>query len=236
MNYGTQVIDTFGIQTDSSCLLKYLFMKEPNGNRSEKATWILLKSGNKNAFNMIFKKYYSELYYYGIKIIPDQDIVKECLQEIFIRIWETRANLGDVENIKSYLLASFRRRILYQKEINKKRNTVEINRIEHTSFLFDVNEFEKHHEVSEETRQLLISAINSLTKKQRELVLLFFYHELSYPEIAQITGISIQAARNLMYRTLIHLRKSIKENSSQSKSYVLLMIFLSSIRKINGNN
>ena len=78
-----------------------------------------------------------------------------------------------------------------------------------------------------------MKAINSLTKNQREMIMLFFYHELTYPEIAQILGISLPAARNLMYRTLIHLRESIGEKSLNSMKNMFFLLFSSiSVKKI----
>lgn len=196
----------------------------------DKALWQDLKAGDKRSFNQLFRKYYSELYYYGIKIFPDSDFVKECIQEVFIRVWETSARLADVENVKSYLIVSVRRMIL-QKGKNKDKYNIEIGQAENYLFFFDVNEFEKHEEISDEIRHVLLAAINSLSKKQRELIMLFFYHELSYSEIAQALEISIQATRNLMYRTLIHLRESIGEKSLNSMKNMFFLLFSSVLVK-----
>ncbi|MBK5260999.1 MAG: sigma-70 family RNA polymerase sigma factor [Peptostreptococcaceae bacterium] len=199
----------------------------------DKVLWQEFKAGNKRCFNQLFRKYYSGLYYYGIKIFPDSDFVKECIQEVFIRVWETRGSLADVENVKPYLIVSVRRMILVQKKKNKGKHNIEIEQAENYSFFFDVNEFEKHEEISDEIRQTLLTAINSLTKKQCELIMLFFYHELSYTEIAQILEISIPATRNLMYRTLIHLRESIGEKSLNSMKNMFFLLFSSvSVKKM----
>lgn len=193
----------------------------------DKILWHNLKVGNKHCFNQLFRKYYSELYYYGIKIIFSPDFVKECIQEVFIRVWETRRSLAEVENVKSYLMVSVRRMILVQKGKVKGVPKIEIGRAENYSFFFDVNEFEKHEEISDEIRHTLLTAINSLTKNQREIIMLFFYHELTYREIAQILEIGIPATRNLMYRSLIHLRESIGEKSLKSIKNMFFLLFSS---------
>ena len=193
----------------------------------DKALWLNIKAGDKQCFSRLFREYYSELYYYGFKIIPDPDFVKECIQEVFIRVWETRQSLADIENIKAYLIVCVRRMILAQKKKDKHKQMVDIGQLENSPFLFELNEFEKHEEISVELRRVLLSAINSLTVKQRELIMLFFYHELPYSEISEITGISTQAVRNLMYRTLIHLRESIGEKSLQSMSNLFFVLFSS---------
>lgn len=202
-------------------------------NTEDKILWHDLKAGDKRCFNRLFKKYYSELYYYGIKNFSDPDFVKESIQEVFIRIWETRGSLADVENIKSYLIVSVRRMILVQKGKDKGKHNIEIGQAEKYSFFFDVNEFEKHEEIPEEIRKVLLTAINSLTRKQRELILLFFYHELSYADIAQVLEIGIPAARNLMYRTLIHLRESIGERPLNSMKNMFFLLFsTTSVKKV----
>lgn len=200
-------------------------MTESSGNIEDKALWLNIKAGNKSCFNELFRQYYSELYYYGIKIFPDSEFVKECIQEVFIRIWETRENLSDIQNIKSYLIVSLRRKILITKEKNS--NHITITHAENYPFFFDENEFEKHQEISDEIRRILLNSVNSLTKKQREIVMLLFYHELSYPEVAQVMGISIPAVRNLMYRTLIHLRESLGKGSLNSMRNMFFLLFSS---------
>jgi len=200
-------------------------MAESSKNIEDKVLWHNIKTGNKSCFNELFRRYYPELYYYGIKIFPDTDFIKECIQEVFIRIWETRESLGDAQNIKSYLLVSLRRKIITTKGKDKHRTKIGI--AETYPFFFEENEFEKHREISDEIRQLLLKSVNSLTQKQREIIMLFFYHELSYSEIAQVTGISIPAARNLMYRTLTHLREALGEKSLNSMRNMFFLLFSS---------
>lgn len=197
-----------------------------------KVLWQNFKTGDKLSFNSLFRRYYSELYYFGIKRFPYQDIVKDSIQEVFIRIWETRGCLSDVQNVKSYLIVCLRRNIIAQNAKNKKKVNVEIGQAENYSFFFDVNEFEKHEKISTEIRHVLLLAINSMTKQQRELILLFFYHKLNYSEIAQVMEISIPAVRNLMYRSLIHLRESIGEKSLNSMKSLFFSLFFSlSVKK-----
>ena len=196
--------------------------------RDEIKIWTQLKAGNKDSFNNVFRKYYSELYHYGLKISSNPEQVKECIQEIFVRIWETREKLGDVKNIKSYLIISLRRMIISKKATN---NRIEIENLENHAFRFDVNEFEKHVEISVEVRKVLLSAINSLTKKQRELIMLMFFHELTYVEISEVLEISIQAARNLTYRSLLNLREALGEASINAIRNQVYLLFSSISKK-----
>lgn len=195
-------------------------------NIDDKELWKGLKSGDTQCFDILFRKFYSELYYYGMKIFSDAEFVKESIQEVFIRIWETRERLGEVENPKVYLLVSFRRMMLTKLGKDKRKLHVEFGKADHYSFFFELNEFERHDEVSPEIREVLLKSIHSLTKRQREIIQLFFYHELSYSEVAKVMKMSVQATRNLMYRTLIHLRESIGDKSINAMKNIFLLLFL----------
>jgi RNA polymerase sigma factor (sigma-70 family) len=199
-------------------------MKEIFDFRDENILWEEFKLGNKGAFNTIFRRYYSDLYFYGLKILPDSNFIKECIQDIFVRVWETRENLGEVKNIKSYLLISLRRKILSNTD-KKRYNHTNLKELESNSFLYEENEFEKHTEISNETRLLLLNAVNSLTKKQREIIMLLFYHGLPYTEISKILNISIEAARNLTYRSLIHLRKILGNKTINALQNIIYLLF-----------
>lgn len=192
---------------------------------SDKAVWQGLKAGNKSCFNWLFRKYYSELFYYGVKIVSNAELVKESIQEVFMRVWETRNNLADVENVKSYLLVSVKRMIILQQKKQTTGTNTEMGSPDAYSFYFDQNEFEKHEELPDDLRKIILSSVNSLTRKQRELIMLFFYHELEYAEIATILDISVPAVRNLMYRTLLHLRESIGEKSINSMKSMFFLLF-----------
>lgn len=197
---------------------------------SDEELWRRLKAGDKQSFNLLFTRHYSQLYYYGFKIISDSEYVKENIQEIFMRIWETRESLANVMNVKSYLLVSLRRLLLTNKI--KTRRGIELVSSDGLEFHFDENEFEKHQEVSDHVRTTLLTAVNSLTKKQREIVMLFFFHELGYKEISQVMDMSVQAARNLMYRTLINLRETLGPKSLNTlKDNFFLLFSLISFKK-----
>ncbi|MGV8090835.1 MAG: RNA polymerase sigma factor [Mangrovibacterium sp.] len=54
----------------------------PGHSDDDKILWQSIKAGDKHCFNRLFRKYYSELYSYGIKIVPNPDFVKEYIQEV----------------------------------------------------------------------------------------------------------------------------------------------------------
>lgn len=185
-------------------------MEEQELNKRINLTWDKVKSGDERAFSEIFTHYYPDLYLYGIKIINLPDLVKDSIQDVFVRIWERRSTLGAVHNTKAYLIASVRRKLLINKEnyFSEYRQATTISEREE-NFSFSVTEFMESDEISQHLRSSLSQAINQLSERQRELIFLRFYHNLKYLEIAQIFEVNEQTVRNLMQRAMAKLREHI---------------------------
>ena len=62
---------------------------------------------NELAFSIIYKKYTQRLYNYGMHCCHDHDLVMDCLQELFVSIWDKRKHLPTVHSVGSYLFKSF---------------------------------------------------------------------------------------------------------------------------------
>ena len=80
-----------------------------------------IKSGNKIALSELFNKFFNDLKHYGAYVSSDHVIVEECIQELFIYIFEAHDRLGDVKNVKSYLFTALRRRLI--ESIRRRRSS-----------------------------------------------------------------------------------------------------------------
>ncbi|GAB5554977.1 MAG: sigma-70 family RNA polymerase sigma factor [Saprospiraceae bacterium] len=164
--------------------------------------WVAFKSGEENAFSNLYFTYYLRLYNYGVKLIQEEELVKDVLQDFFLYLFENRANLeGEVKNITSYLLVSFRRRLL------RKISTRKISRNhQHESipkdFLFVINieDIIIEKESKEQKREQVLCLLNELPSLQREILYLKYYMNLSLADIAEALDISYQVVANHLYR------------------------------------
>ena len=74
--------------------------------------WDNMVKGDKEAFLAIYHNHYRALFYYGFSLTADRELTKDCIQELFLDIWNTRPTLNkEVENIQSYLFTWLRRKI-----------------------------------------------------------------------------------------------------------------------------
>ena len=77
----------------------------------DKQLWNQLRSGDYQALESIYREYFSDLYQYGKKFTKDLSTVEDCIQEMFIDIWNSRERISETNAIKPYLYVTLKRRL-----------------------------------------------------------------------------------------------------------------------------
>ncbi len=174
----------------------------------EKSIWHFFVGGDANAFSALFKGYYPMLYNYGLKISGNIAITEDCLQDFFIYLYEHKQNLGEVNNVGSYLFVSFRRAIL--KKLKKERLFTDYDELtaDVSKFEFSVEEIAIQQELTSMKRTAVTSLLNSLSLREKEAVYLKYYSNLKTDQIVTIMGISYQSVLNTLQKAFLKLRKA----------------------------
>jgi RNA polymerase sigma factor (sigma-70 family) len=176
-----------------------------------KNTWELMTDGDKEAFISLYQSHYQSLFSYGFSLSTNRELTKDCIQELFIEIWNTRPSLNkEVKNVKSYLFTWLRRKISRELSHLAKENFVDDLKDELPFIEFSYQELLIAFQQSEEKKEQLRAALKKLTKKQLEIVKLKFFENLSYRAIAAQTSLTPRTVYNLMYEAIRHLRESMK--------------------------
>lgn len=174
-------------------------------NERDILLWNQFKAGDENAFVALFKKYYSRLFNYGSKISSDPGLVEDCIQELFSDLWRT-AGKAEIISFNAYTFRSFKFKLVKQVTKNalvrKWGDDLEENEFElsHDNFMVK-NDFDSAR------KERMLSAFKELSPRQKEIIYLKFYQDLSYGEVGEIMQISYQAARNLTYQSIKLLKK-----------------------------
>ncbi|HEX8530404.1 MAG TPA: sigma-70 family RNA polymerase sigma factor [Cytophagales bacterium] len=173
----------------------------------EEELWLAFQRGEERAFAYLFHTYYNDLYHYALKIGRDEALAKDVLQELFASVWRTRAQLGAVKAIKPYLMKSLRRAVLRalsrQKSLLAKARQSPVPDI-----IFSPEEVVIRDESSSTRRGIVLQQLNGLSPRQREVIYLRYYDELSYDEIAQVMGLHYQSVMNHLHKALKALRSN----------------------------
>lgn len=172
--------------------------------------WECVRNGNELAFSSLYKKYVQPLFNYGMQIHANREFVKDGIQELFTKFWTQRELLSPVDKVGFYLFRSFRNLLFQKMQANSKSVGLDVDSIDsHSNDLAaDLTWIES--ELVEERRMSLHKAINQLSPRQREVVLLRFFQSLEPKEIAEIMQISVAAVHNLLSKTVQSLRTKVK--------------------------
>jgi RNA polymerase sigma factor (sigma-70 family) len=188
-------------------------LNESSSKKEEKAAdqklWLKLKVGSEEAFRELFLKYNHILTRYGHSIVNDAFIVEDCIHELFIYLWSGRDKLSDVESVKYYLIVSFRRRIfrvLEEKERGRKLlKGIRLEYPRHENF-FEKKYLEAQDLIEKEKKINLV--VDKLAPRQKEVLQLRYLDGLSYGEISDKMGISINSVRKQASKAIKTLRKN----------------------------
>lgn len=174
---------------------------------SEKITWHLFIEGDKSSFEELMKFFFRPLFNYGYKFIKDEELVKDAIQELFIRLWNSRERLSANVHPKAYLFASLRR-ALYRK-IKSQSKTVFFDN-EDGAYTFDLEASADYRIITNETNvriaKTIAANLSRLPKRQKEVVYLKFFQGLSRDDISDAMSISPQTVSNLLQLALKKLR------------------------------
>jgi RNA polymerase sigma factor (sigma-70 family) len=185
--------------------------------------WQKFLDGDREALGNIFRQYFSDLVAYGMKIIASDDQVKDHVQELFVRLWERRTQLGAVQNVKVYLLISLKNDLLQAARTNRYERLDLM--LQNNLFVISSEDFiiEKEQEV--EFAKKVASCLEQLTARQREVIYLRFYMNLDFPHLAEVMGMNVQSVRNLLFRTLEKIRKEVDDTDIQQSGNIELILF-----------
>jgi RNA polymerase sigma factor (sigma-70 family) len=174
----------------------------------EHTLWALFLEGDTTAFAAIMKQHFKHLFNYGMKFCDDTELVKDTIQELFIKLWNKKANLSKSVNTKAYLTASVRR-ILYRKLQSQNKFENFSNYGDYNNYFdFEVSVEEKliKKEFNADLAYKITQNLDGLPGRQKEVIYLKFFDELSRDEISEIMGISRQTVSNLLQMALKKLR------------------------------
>ena len=177
---------------------------------TETKLWSELKNGSAEALKELFHRYYDELYFYGLKICKDEPQTTDSIQNVFAQLWESRQKLSDVTHVKAYLFRMLRNDLL------KAQNRSIVNSLfpdveesPETDFLLSQEDYIIEQETQTNRAALIERLLNELTPKQREVLYLRFYCNLSIAEIAETQNTEKQSVSNTLNRSLKVLREKI---------------------------
>jgi RNA polymerase sigma factor (sigma-70 family) len=177
--------------------------------KQEVVIWNRFREGDDQAFAELFETYSDILFRYGLKFIDNEEDVKDCIQELFIKLYDNRKSLLSVENVKLYLLKSLKNRIIdHIRKENNRAHTLPLDDLQFSAnYYFDP---EEETDQDQGIMEKFDSVLKQLTNRQKEILYLHYQMGLSYQDICLLLDINYQSVKNLMFRTVDKIRKEME--------------------------
>lgn len=169
--------------------------------------WEAFKSGDQKAYATIYHQNAEALYKYGMHLYNSQYQVEDVIHDLFVYIWCHRKNLGEVKSIRLYLKSSFKRLLL--RKIKKEKLFQNEEFIEQNAFKFALlaEDINTESENADMLQKKINKILESLSNRQREIIYLRFYRNMSYDEIAQHLNINLSYTYNVVSKAYTALKK-----------------------------
>ena len=181
----------------------------------------LYRNGNEDAFNLLVDRYHSKVFTTIFLIVKDQDVAEDLLQDVFVKVLHT---LNSDKYNEEGKFQPWVMRIAHNLAIDHFRKAKRYPTIllEDGSNLFNSLSFaedsSEEQRIKEETLVWVRNLIDELPEAQKEVVIMRHYLDMSFQEIAEQTGVSINTALGRMRYALNHIRKKMKQvNSAYDK-------------------
>ncbi|WP_375444763.1 RNA polymerase sigma factor [uncultured Fibrella sp.] len=174
--------------------------------------WDAFRSGDRSAFAKLYELFAADLYRYGYNLVRNRQVVEDCLHELFLHLHESHQRLGPTDNIRFYLFRALRRRLLDTVGRMKKLDS-EAYHFDNAEFLIQPHEATLvTEELVDQQSRIVVAELNRLPKRQKEILYLVYMKGLTYPQAAEIMGITMKSVYNTVNVALASLRMCLHES------------------------
>ncbi len=188
--------------------------------------WQRFQTGDSDALGELMARHYTALLRYGTRFTHDTDCIRDCMQDVFVELWNRRDTLRSLGagQVKPYLMTILRR-LLHEQYLNQSRLSF-LNADDNAlplSASFSPEDQLINAEMNTTNADRIQLLVGRLPQRAKEAIHLRFFDNLDRQAVAQIMGISEQSVSNLLQEAFRLLRQ---QTSTEQFWMVLLPLFL----------
>jgi RNA polymerase sigma-70 factor (ECF subfamily) len=182
-----------------------------------------IAKNDRKVFEQVFKSHYTELCRFAMRYVREEIACEEIVQEVFISIWERRAELNINSSIKAYLFTAVRNRSFnYIKlQLPKEHQKTDVDAL--SELQIDNNEDDLR---LEELKAYVNEAIDLLPRKCKAIFILSRTAGMTYREIADEMDISVKTVENQVGLALKKLREQLNPIWEKVMLSILFLLFI----------
>ncbi len=166
--------------------------------------------GDRQAFGRLIDDYGGLVHTLLLRMVQDRDTAMDLAQETFVKAWTRLRSLRKHESFPSWICSTARRTALDHLRRIKVRKEVSMPE---ESFIESADESKP--ELSAEGIVLLEQAVCKLSERDRQLITLAYWNELSFADVGRIMGIPVPNVRVYLHRARKRLREHLKGHENE---------------------
>jgi RNA polymerase sigma-70 factor (ECF subfamily) len=179
-----------------------------------------INKGDITVFEDLYRKYYSYLLFVAYHIVRNNSDAEEVVSDVFVKLWENRKEIKIDFSVKSYIIKAVRNHALNfirkKKPMDNVDNSLDLQ--EWMLFVWDAD-YPLGQLYRDDLLKIIRTNISLLPESCREIFLLSRSNHMSYNEIADFLGISVNTVKMQIKIALSRLREAMKD-------YLPIILFL----------
>jgi RNA polymerase sigma factor (sigma-70 family) len=190
--------------------------------------WSRFKEGDREAFAAIYQQHILQLITYGLRLCPDQDLLKDQIQELFVELWQSRKNLAPARSVKFYLFKALRYKLVRLEKnryLSQQSARIALSLDNHLENPIETSIIENESRASQVAS--LRRAMQSLSLRQQEAIQLRYFQGFAHDQIAELMDLNYQSVSNLLQRALFRLKEVFKVPVLPLLAALLKIFFIS---------
>lgn len=186
----------------------------------EKELLLKISEGDEKAFELLVNAYIDRIYTNALHFSKSPDLAKDICQEVFVKVWNSRSKLPQVENIEAWIVTVATNHI---RNTLKKKVLVTSNEEYLLSFLYDRDPLPQELLEWKQLETKIHAAIGELPTQMQTAFRLSRFEGMSHEEIAKRMNISRITSQNYIARALLILKKRLKEPGDLISVFVAIL-------------
>jgi len=164
--------------------------------KTDKELIISFVRGNEFSFVAIYNRHRQSVFSFSLKMLRSEAEAEDVLQETFLKAYEYKYRLEEIESLKAWLFTIARNKCLNRIRQRKSRNHLRLDSaIDLPSTSPDLNRLEKYELV-----ERVNNALEQLSPDYKEVIVLREYQNMSYDEICVVTDSSLNAVKSRLFK------------------------------------
>jgi RNA polymerase sigma-70 factor, ECF subfamily len=174
-----------------------------------------MAAGEEGAFDIVFERYHKQIYNFIRKQVTDRESIEDLVQEVFLRVYKSAKNFDVTKKFSSWIYKIALNEVKRHWKRTSTRQTFSLNAplgdedgdSERADFIEDERAAPQETTETALFSRNLRELIDQLPEKQKTVVLLKVYQELTFEEIAEICGCPLSTVLSRMRYAVNKLRR-----------------------------